>query len=348
MLEKPNFPDKTIIDCLKDKYGMLVEQLDFLPLGADQNTAVYQALASDHSPYFVKLRSGVFDETSVALPKFLSDQGIAPVIAALTTDTGQLWTALNGFTLVLYPYIAGQDGYELDLPERQWRLLGAALRSIHAVELPPALASAIQPEDWSPRWRAMVKTFLQRAEHEVYGDAVGVEVAALLRARRGQILDLIGRAERLARALQERAPQFVLCHSDLHAGNVLVTADQSLYIVDWDNPIFAPKERDLMYIGGGLMGNHRPPREEEILFYQGYGPARIDPIALAYYRYERIIQDIAAFCQQLLLTSDGGADREQSLQYLKSNFLPGNTIEIAYNSDQGISADFHFPLSLFP
>jgi len=33
---------------------------------------------------------------------------------------------------------------------------------------------------------------------------------------------------------------------------------------------------------------------------------QIDSIALAYYRYERIIQDIAAYCEQILLTDSSG------------------------------------------
>jgi spectinomycin phosphotransferase len=65
-----------------------------------------------------------------------------------------------------------------------------------------------------------------------------------------------------------------------------------------------------------------------------YGQTQIDPTALAYYRYERIIQDIAVYCEQLLLTNEGGEDRERSFQYLTSNFLPNNTIEIAYQSDK--------------
>ena len=131
-----------------------------------------------------------------------------------------------------------------------------------------------------------------------------------------------------------QALEFVLCHADAHAGNILIDAQGALYIVDWDNPILAPKERDLMFIGGAQGFRGVTPAEEETLFYQGYGPAQIDPLALAYYRYERIIQDIAAFCEQLLLTGEGGEDREQSYGYLASNFLPGNTIEIAYSSDK--------------
>ena len=44
---------------------------------------------------------------------------------------------------------------------------------------------------------------------------------------------------------------FVLCHSDIHGGNILIADTGELYVVDWDDPILAPKERDLMFIGGG-------------------------------------------------------------------------------------------------
>ena len=36
----------------------------------------------------------------------------------------------------------------------------------------------------------------------------------------------------------------------------------ALYIVDWDELIMAPKERDLMYIGGGLMSSGLTPQGE--------------------------------------------------------------------------------------
>jgi spectinomycin phosphotransferase len=158
---------------------------------------------------------------------------------------------------------------------------------------------------------------------------VAGEVLELLQARRAVILDLVERTEQLAAALKAQVPAFVVCHSDLHAGNLHITGDGTLYIVDWDNPILAPKERDLMYAGAGLCGAGRRPQEEEALFYMGYGQTVVDTAALAYYRYERIIQDIAVYCEQLLLSGEGGEDRVPSLHYLASNFLPDGTIEIA-------------------
>ena len=333
MLEKPDLPDEKIITCMQTDYGLRVAEIAFLPLGADLNTAVYRVISDDGTAYFLKLRSGVFDETSVTLPKFLSDQGIAHVLAPLSTSAGQLWANLDTFKVILYPFIAGRNGYEVDLSDRHWSEFGATLKRIHSVTLPPALSSRIQREAYSPRWRDIVKTFMTRIGSDTFDDPVAINMAVFLQARRAEVLDLVERTERCAQALQADSPEFVLCHSDLHAGNVLITTDGALYLVDWDAPILAPKERDLMYAGGGQFANTRTPAEEERLFYRGYGQTPIDYTALAYYRYERIVEDIAAFCEQLLSSHEGGADREQALRYLMSNFAPNGTITIACQAD---------------
>jgi len=334
MLERPDLQDDQIAAGLQHEYGLRVAQVAFLPLGADLNTAVFRVVADDETPYFLKLRGGVFDETSVALPKFLSDQGITQIIAPLATKSGQLWANLGAFKTILYPFVAGRNGYEVEMSDRLWVEFGTALKRIQTAALPPTLAGRIQQETYSPQWREIVKTFLKRVEDDRFSDPAAIELAAFMRAKRDAVADLVGRAERLAHALDARSPAFVLCHSDIHAGNILIGADDAFYIVDWDNPILAPKERDLMFVGGGQGFTGHTPQEEEALFYWGYGEAQVDPVALAYYRYERIIQDIAVYCEQLLLSDEGGEDRAQSLQYLASNFLPNGTIEIAYQSDR--------------
>lgn len=337
MLEKPDLQDEKIIACLQADYSLRIVQVAFLPLGADQNTAVYRVVADDAAPYFLKLRRGVFDETSVALPKFLSEQGLRHIIAPLTTQAGPLWASLDAFKVILYPFVEGHDGYEVNLSDRHWSEFGTALKRIHTAVVPPALISRIPRETYSSQWREIVKTFLARVEVDAFDEPVAVKLAVFLHAKRAEILALVERTERLAQALQARSPEWIVCHSDLHAGNILIDANDALYIVDWDNPILAPQERDLMFIGGGQFGDGRTAREEETLFYRAYGQTPIDPNALAYYRYERIIQDIAAYCQQILLTNAGGEDRERAFRYLTSNFLPNSALAIAYQSDKTLS-----------
>jgi len=330
MLEKPDLPDQLIISRLQDGYGLQVRRLTFLPIGADVNTAVFRVDTEDGTAYFLKLRKGDFDEITVAVPQFLKAQGIRSIIAPLETKARQQWTCLDAFKLILYPFIEGQDGYELALTDRQWQVFGAALKSIHTVHVLPALARRIPRESYSPQWRALVKTFQAQIEEIAFDDPVAAKLAALMQSKRGEIDYLVARAEALGVALQSRSLDMVLCHSDLHAGNLLIGRDGSLYIVDWDNPTFAPKERDLILIGGCYEWNS--PRAES-LFYQGYGQAEIDRIALAYYRYERIIQDIVVFCQQLLLTGAGGQDRERAFMYFASQFLPNHEVEIAIRTE---------------
>jgi spectinomycin phosphotransferase len=72
------------------------------------------------------------------------------------------------------------------------------------------------------------------------------------------------------------------------------------------------------------------PEEEERLFYEGYGQVQVDPVALAYYRFERIVQDVEVYCDEVTHLSGSSEDREQSLRYLRANFAPGGTVERAY------------------
>jgi spectinomycin phosphotransferase len=115
---------------------------------------------------------------------------------------------------------------------------------------------------------------------------------------------------------------------------VFIDKEDQLYIVDWDTLIIAPKERDLMFIGAGIIDSGRTPQEEETLFYQGYGQTEINRDAIAYYRYERVIEDIGVYCEQIFLSDEGGEERMQSFDYLQSNFMPVGPIDMAHQSDK--------------
>jgi len=329
MLEKPDLEDEALTAHLQGAYTLPIVRAEFLPLGADPDTAVYRAVAADGTPYFVKLRRGVFDEASVTLPRYLSEHGVEHIIAPLPAKNGQLWTTLSAFTVILYPFVAGKSGYEVPLTKENWRALGSTLRRLHTLNVPPPLLRRVRREGFEANGRDKVKAFLSRLEPTAFADDTARETAAFMQARRADLVGLVRHAERFARTLQGRALEWVVCHADLHAGNLLLDGT-GFYIVDWDDPILAPKERDLMFIGGGQGFAGYTPAEEARLFYEGYGQVQVDPIVLAYYRFERIVQDVAVYCDELTHHSRSSEDREQSLRYLKANFVPGGTVERAY------------------
>ena len=171
MLEKPAIADASIAACLRDRYGVLADSITFLPLGADRYTAVYRAVGSDGTAYFVKLRLADFDEIAVAVPTFLSGLGITSVIAPLRSTTGSLWADLGTAKLILYPFIEGRNGYAAGLSPRQWADLGAALRCMHSATLPSSLRERLPRETLSPHWRDTLRQLLDRFEHDTFADA---------------------------------------------------------------------------------------------------------------------------------------------------------------------------------
>ena len=334
MLEKPDINENEIITCLQNEFGLSIVEVSFLPLGADLNTAVYRAISEDKTAYFVKLRGGDFNEACVAVPKYLSDTGFKQIIPSFGTLAGHLWADLENYKVILYPFIEGHNGFEVILTDQHRVEFGTALKRFHSSVIPPAITNGLPRETFSPYWRDMTRHFLERIEIETFNDSVAIKMAAFLMTKRRETLELVERTERLARELQTKLPDLILCHADIHAWNLLVDVSGALYMVDWDTLIFAPKERDLMFVGSGLGGRGHLPVEEESLFYQGYGPTQVDQVGLAYYRFERIIEDIASYCEQIFLSDEGGQDREQALDYLISNYLPDGTIEIACRSDK--------------
>lgn len=334
MLEKPDIPDEKIITCLQKEYGLRLTGLAFLPLGGDLSTAVYRAAADDETHYFCKLKRGSFDEISVELPGFLHEQGITQIIPPLVTRAGALWAELDEFRLILYPFVEGRSGFEIELSDDHWAVFGAALKRIHSIEVPLPISHKIEKESYSPAWRDRCGGILRRLGEETFDDPITLQLAEFLLPKGETILELIGRAERLAQILASRSPEWVLCHSDIHPGNLFIDSPSSLFIVDWDYPMLAPKERDLMFIGGGQGFVGRTSQEEEMLFYRYYGQSAIDPVAMAYYRCERSIMDISVECPRIFSPTLGDQDRAQSLQILTWLFMPDGSIEIALRGDQ--------------
>ena len=334
MLEKPDISDETIIVCLHDAFGLRIAHITFLPLGW-VNNATYRVTADNGTVYFLKLRRGNFNEIAVAVPAFLHAQGIRQVMAPVATTSHDLWLHAHGFDWILYPFFEGKTGFEVALSQTQWAALGGSMKAIHTTALPAPLAERVPHETYSPRWRNTVKAFHNEVEQNRYADPIAASLAAFWLTKRDEIEHIVERAEQLALALQQRAAPLVVCHSDLHGRNVLVGADDELAIVDWDEPILAPKERDLMFIGGGIGGIWNNEQEIE-WFYQGYGPTEINLVALSYYRYERIVVDIAEDSERIFGLHGSVEERQKTLG-LVNQFQPNNVVDIAHRTYQQLA-----------
>lgn len=334
MIDKPLLTDQRIIDCLSTHYGIKVTTLTFLPLGADINASVYKAEAHNQSSYFIKLKRGHHHNISATIIALLYDAGIKQIIPPIKTIDGQLIQLIDDYTLIVSPFVEGQDGFSRDLTDDQWVTLGKMMKQIHDIDVPPSIQRIIRRESYSLKWREAVRSLYAHIESAPSVDEISLKLMTFMKDHAGTIHRLVDRAEQLGQKIQVQSPELVLCHSDIHGGNILIDGDDVIYMVDWDDPIMAPKERDLMFIGGGVANVWNRPHEEEF-FYKGYGKIEINRSILAYYRYERIVEDIAEFGQQLLLTSVGGQNRIESYKHFIAQFEPQGVVDIAFKTDEG-------------
>lgn len=332
MLTPPDLSPDAIREFLRETWGLRVREATFLAIGADAYAFVFRVETEGGAAFFLKLRRGAFDSITVEVPAFLHDHGIRAVMAPIPTRAGTLWASGHGFQWLLYPFFDGRNGFDSPLSEAQWVALGQCLHAVHVAALPPELARRIPVEDYSARWREITRDFDAQVHAGAFeGEPVSARLAALWREKRALILDLVERSHALARLMTPRTLPHVLCHTDLHAGNVLLGAQGDLVVVDWDAPLLAPKERDLMFIGGGI-GDVWTEPEESVAFYRGYGPANIDALAMAYYRIERIVVDIAEYGMQIFGAQGSVEDREVGLERLTGLFSPNPVLDAANQS----------------
>jgi spectinomycin phosphotransferase len=328
--EPPKLADTTIAETVREHYGVSIVALTFLPLGNDSDTYVYRVEASDGAAYFLKIRNRLgFSPASLAVPRYLHEIGVPHILAPLPTTSHTPWVIANDFALTLYPFIDGRIGGDVGMSEEQWIELGRTVKQIHMSQLPLDLERVVPRETFVPPRRSVVTKLEEAIDGEVPAHPAQRELAAFWKSRRVEIDSVVSRADALGRQLREKSAPLVLCHADMHTRNVLLEGDEQFWVIDWDETVLAPKERDLMFFVGGIMRELLQPHHTEY-FFRGYGEAAIDPDALVYYRNAWAVQDIAADGERVFfLPGLSDASRQDAVRMFKLLFEPGNIVSIA-------------------
>jgi spectinomycin phosphotransferase len=318
----------TLLQNLADTYGLAVKTIERLNVGADPTASVYKAIDQDQSTYFIKVKKGTQIGLSTIISDFFHTVGIQNIIPCIRTTQGEPCQIIDNLTITVFPYIEGQDGFSTNLQDDQWQELGKTIKQIHTLKLPPSIQDKIPQESYSQKWRQTLELLDELINDLVVPDSVALATTQFINDHLSIIYLLMDHAERLSQGIENHNQDFVLCHADLHAGNIMLDQKGKIFVIDWDQPILAPKERDLMFIGSGI-GNVWNKDHEQELFYEGYGPVKINLPLLAYYRIDRILEDIAIYCQLLLQSSNGGLDRKKWYQELAAQFDNNGVVAIA-------------------
>ncbi len=327
MRDRPTVPDQRIIAGLEHAYSISVKALEFLPIGNDAAAAAF-CVRDAQRDYFLKLRRGLPNRASLVVPHHLRESGVDSAVAPLVTVSGAFFAELDAYSLVLYPWIDGESKWGKPLSLRQWRAWGAIMRAIHRADLADIneeLTAQLPQEQYGKRWLNRLELVERAAERIHQPHAFAIELARLWRQYAVKIEEARRRYLSLGARLKARDHEHVICHADIHQANIMIDAAGAIHIVDWDEVVLAPKERDLMFF---LVDAHA--NDAISAFMAGYGACQVDKLGLAYYRYDWVLQEFCDYGERLFLSTEL-SDRELqfSLDEFKRLFAPGDVLELA-------------------
>lgn len=320
MYDQPSISEELLQSCLQAVYDLRPVSLEFLPLGLDSRAGVYRVVSEQGAAYLLKVKQGTtLYEPGCYVPRYLYDHGVTSVVAPLATRAHALWTTLEGWTVLVYPFIDGESGWST-ITDEHWRETGAVFKQIHRVKPPASGFESVREETFDPteyaRW---IQGFEEQHLYKEGESAAECTLCDSWREHQATIYAIVSALEKLGSALQVRALPNVICHADLHQNNLLRGQDGRVFVIDWDDVMLAPKERDFIFVkeGAGARQTLSP-------FFQGYGQTEIDWAALAYYRYERVIQDVIAYAEEACLRDDLSEEtRANSVQAFQKNLTGG-------------------------
>jgi spectinomycin phosphotransferase len=327
MIEKPEISNEKIIASLREHYSIEVSQIEFLPIGNDASAFAYR-VETVNDIYFLKVRTELPNPAGLVVPRFLKDHGLEQVVAPLFTKTQKLFAEMDGFALILYPFIAGDEARKVGMSDAQWTQFGSVLKQIHHTVVPFNISQYMGRETFNPTWSSVTKQLDTLVNSRDFDDSYQKELAAFWKKNSQTIQTIVERTEVIGKHLQQMELEFTVCHADIHTANILIHDEQNMFIVDWDDTLLAPKERDLMHV---LEGDSIRTREER-LFFHGYGDAEINQLALAYYRYEWCVQEIGDFATRVFTEDTGENTKQNAVQGFMQLFSQSDVIEAAFNT----------------
>jgi spectinomycin phosphotransferase len=214
------------------------------------------------------------------------------------------------------------------MTDEHWIATGAIFKRIHESALPHEILQSVRKETFDPseyiRW---VAAFEERQAEP--GSHAERALHTSWMAHRHAIQKTLAALERLAGDLRRRIFPQVICHADLHPGNLLRDQAGRVFVIDWEDVMIAPKERDFIFVR--VKQAQGSASERVTPFFRGYGPAEIDSAALAYYKHERIVQDLIECTRNVFSRNDLGEATKSDSAQLFDQIL--TNIELHHSSE---------------
>lgn len=165
------------------------------------------------------------------------------------THSGELVVHLEKYPAALFNFINGSIAAERKLSDKQCLALGELLGRIHKAK--DIIGESQLKEDFKYKNKNSLLQNIEEAESLQNDNSEHVrKVAQLLIENKDKIVNKLKKLEDLGDQLRAQNLDFVICHGEPHNWNIMVSDAGEVFLIDWDDSLFAPKEKDLGMIKG--------------------------------------------------------------------------------------------------
>ncbi len=312
MLTESSIDKSLLKDVIQETFGIGI--IDFTLVPKWEAARGYIIESSNHKSFFLKIYWD--DKIPDSAFRFADDlfarAGIVNIAHPIPTSHGQMRIHIRDFQIALFDWISGRTAEEHKLTETQLERLGELLAKIHQSktiigEYPVRENFAIPFKNrFLAIFDSMSKTTSKSTKYRT-------RLELFLEPHRQKFMRELETLEKLQRKVKARKLEFVNCHGELSPGNVLSSDNGEVHLLDWDDPIFAPKEKDLLFFKDNV---------EPVM--KGYGAFSKDTIidrdVLEFYGHMWNLGEIADYGGKLLFENHSDEQNQTWLDNLKGGW----------------------------
>ncbi len=308
MVTEPNIDKDRLRTLIEKEFGIRVLNLTFNPKGWASWSYIVD---SSNAKYFFKIYKDTnFDPQVFEFTNRLSDKcEIKNISYPIKTKSGNICLILDGYKAVLFNYISGVTASKQKLNDDQLEQLGELLAKIHKSK--DIIGPYPKREDFDNPFKEKIVNLLNQLDKVKPENEYQEEAKGMYLRYKDVFLNEIKSLDQLRSDLIKMPDiEFVNCHGEPSPNNIMIGEDGEIYLIDWDFPFYAPKEKDLIFFEG---------KYSQI--FKEYGKISQDKIihekAESFYQHLWKAQEISDYGTELLLNDIAQKEYEANLNELK-------------------------------
>ena len=297
---------------LQEKFGISVTNFTLVPRW--EAVRAYVVEGSNQEKFFLKIYADnhVPDSAFRFANDLFTKAGVRNVAHPITTGKGQIRIQIGHFHIALFSLISGKTAEEQKLTDGQLERLGQLLAETHQSKT--IIGEYSVRENFEiPFKDRIVAVFNEMSKITGNSTKYKNKLKSFLEPHRKKFMEELGTLGELQRKVRRKNLEFVNCHGEPSPGNVMSSNTGEVYLLDWDQPIFAPKEKDLLF----FKDNIEPVMKGYSLFSKDND---IDGDVMEFYGHLWNLGEIADYGNKILFQNYSDAQNQIWLDSLKGGW----------------------------